>query len=97
MDIVTFVPKNLTPTELESIFRTASIEFYSVPSILRRIVFPPIPLLSRILFLNLLINLKFVQWPRIKRSPVLSKWLAPLKRFFKNSLLKKGESQRVRS
>lgn len=85
-DIATFVPKNMTPEELENAFREVPLRFYSLPSIIRRLFLPPATLPANTLLLNLLANLKLIQWPRLKHAPLLGRVLSPLKSFLKARL-----------
>jgi len=80
-DVATFVPKNMTPGELEQAYRGVASRFYSLPSILRRFFSPPLRFPLPILLLNLLVNLKMVQWPRLKQAPFLGSLLVPVKSF----------------
>ena len=40
-DVATFVPKQMSPQELEQVFQKAVRRFYSLPSVARRFLFPP--------------------------------------------------------
>ena len=86
VDVVTFVPRRMGPEELEKGFHEAVIRFYSLPSIARRLLFPPSPLFFQVVLINLLVNLKIVQWPRLKRIPLLNKLLYPVKVLLKGAL-----------
>jgi len=88
-DVATFVPKHMSPEELEEMYRETNRRFYSLPSIFRRLLFPPRALIFRVLLLNLLANLKLIQWPRIKHTPVLGRVFSPLKSFLKTRVLSK--------
>jgi radical SAM superfamily enzyme YgiQ (UPF0313 family) len=79
-DIATFVPKAMTPAELEEMFLRVCRRFYSLPSLFRRLFLPPTYLRLDVLLLNLFANLQLIQWPRFKRIPILSKVLGPLAR-----------------
>jgi radical SAM superfamily enzyme YgiQ (UPF0313 family) len=72
-DVATFIPKQMSPEELEQVFQKGVRRFYSLPSVVRRLLFPPRPSHSKVLFLNLLANLKLIQVRRIKRIPVLNR------------------------
>ncbi len=86
-DVAFFVPKRMTPQELEQAYRDTCVRFYSLPSIFMRVCFPPSPSLFPVLILNLLANLKLVQWPRLKRFPLLRNIGLPLKSLLKAKLL----------
>jgi len=79
-DVVTFVPKAMTPAELQEMFLRECQHFYSLPSLARRLFLPPTYLRLDVLLLNLLANLRLVQWPRLKRIPFLTKALRPMAR-----------------
>jgi radical SAM superfamily enzyme YgiQ (UPF0313 family) len=72
-DLATFLPKQMSPEELEQIYHKATRRFYSLPSVTRRLLFPPSPSSFKALLLNLLANFTLIQVPRIKRIPVLNR------------------------
>jgi len=82
-DVATFVPKTMTPAELEEMFLRVCRRFYSLPSLVRRLLLPPTYLRFDVLVLNLLANLQLIQWPRLRRTPFLTKVLRPLARRFR--------------
>jgi radical SAM superfamily enzyme YgiQ (UPF0313 family) len=86
-DVATFIPKQMSPEELDQVFQKAVRRFYSLPSVARRLLFPPRPSHAKVLFLNLLANLKLIQAPRIKRIPVLNRVAALLKSFLGKKVL----------
>ncbi len=79
-DVVAFVPKRMAPAELEGLFQGVTRSFYSLPSLFRRLFLPPSHLRPNVLFLNLIANLRLIQWPRLKRIPLLGKGLRRLGR-----------------
>ena len=85
-DVATFVPKNMTTEQLEKAFREVTLRFYSLPSVVRRFFIPPAYVPFNALLLNLLANLKLIQWPRFKGTPLLGRALSPLKSLFKARL-----------
>jgi len=70
-DIASFIPKKMTPQELEQTYWDTCARFYSLPSIFMRSFLPISRSDFRALTLNLLANLKLIQWPRVRRFPLL--------------------------
>jgi radical SAM superfamily enzyme YgiQ (UPF0313 family) len=79
-DVVAFVPKRMAPAELEELFLGVVRSFYSLPSVFRRLLFPPSHLRREVLLMNLFANLRLIQWPRLKRIPILNRILRALGR-----------------
>ena len=77
-DVVAFVPKRMAPAELEQLFHSVTRSFYTFPALFRRLLIPPTNLRPDVLLLNLFANLRLVQWPRLKRIPLLNKAIRAL-------------------
>lgn len=77
-DVVAFVPKRMAPAELEQIFHSVTRSFYTLPALFRRLLIPPTNLRPDVLLLNFFANLRLVQWPRLKRIPLLNKAIRAL-------------------
>jgi radical SAM superfamily enzyme YgiQ (UPF0313 family) len=89
-DLATYVPKQMSPEELEQLFRNLSRRFYSLPSIARRLFVRPSPVFFKVLTLNLLVNLKLIQLPRIRRIPGLQRAFSLLKSSRKSRILSRA-------
>lgn len=89
-DLATYVPKQMGPEELEQLFRNLTRRFYSLPSIARRLFVRPSPLFFKVLTLNLLVNLRLFQLPRIRRIPGLQRAYSLLKSSWRSRMLSRA-------